>query len=413
MEVDDPRRATALDLRVKLLDPSRPTMDEPNTPKTALPKAFPDEPEPTGVTVIDDIRIARAFGPYRILRILATGSVGVVYEAEDPALDKLVAVKFLPEVVRRAPDAHEGLFADARAASALGHPSIARVYDVGRDGGACWFGMDLLQPRSAAGYLRDKGHLSWIEATQIAADCAAALEAAHGADILHRDVKPANILCSEEGVVQLVDFGLAREFPRRGASDPAGSPYASPEQLAAEPLDALSDVYALGATYYALLTGDPPPRADAPPDPRDRVPEVPEACARILARAMAKEPAERHRGARELRVDLEAALRPAAGIATARHFAVPVASSQTRDVPSKPPSSRVKIASRPNEAPAEPSKEPPSAPAKTRSAPSDPSKLAAPSPPVVAPAANPWKIVSLLLLVALAGLLVARLLGRG
>ena len=391
-------------------------MDEPSTPKTALPKAFPDEPEPTGVTVIDDIRITKIFGPYRILRLLATGSVGVVYEAEDPALDKLVAVKFLPEIVRRAPDVGEGIFADARAASALGHPSIARVYDVGRDGGACWFGMDLLQPRSAAGYLRDKGRLSWIEATQIVADCAGALEAAHGADILHRDIKPANILCSEEGVGQLVDFGLAREFPRRGATDRAGSPYASPEQLAAEPLDALSDVYALGATYYALLTGDPPPLADAPPDPRERVPEVPEACARIVARAMAKEPAERHRGARELRVDLEAALRPAAGIATARHFAVPIVSRETLDAPSQPPSSRVKIASRPNEMRSEPPPPmPPSSPATTRSAASDPSDLAAPapSPAVAPPAANPWKIVSLLLMVALAGLLVARLLGRG
>lgn len=374
-------------------------MDEPITPQAALPKAFPDEPEPTGVTVIDDVRIAKAFGRYRILRHIAAGSVGVVYEAEDPALDKLVAVKFLPEVVRRVPEESGGLFADARAASALGHPGIARVYDVGRSGGACFFGMDLLQPRSAAGYLRDKGRLSWIEATQVAADVSAALEAAHGADILHRDVKPANVLCSEEGVIQLVDFGLAREFPRRGATDRAASPYASPEQLAAEPLDSLSDIYALGATYYALLTGDPPPRADTPPDPRDLVPEVPEACARIVARAMAKEPAERYRSARELRADLEAALRPAAGIATARHFAVAIASSDPG------------LASRP--APT-----PPSAPATTRSAPSDPIKLAsrASSPELAAgpaTAANPWKIVSLLLTVALAGLLLARLLGRG
>jgi serine/threonine protein kinase len=391
-------------------------MDEPNEPQTALPKAFPDEPEPTGVTVIDDVRIARTFGPYRILRHLAAGSVGVVYEAEDPALDKLVAVKFLPEVVRRAADANDGLFAEARAASSLGHPSIARVYDVGRDNGACWFGMDLLQPRSAAGYLRDKGRLSWIEATQIAVDCAAALEAAHGADILHRDVKPANILCSEEGVVQLVDFGLAREFPRRRSNDRASAPYARPEQLAAEPLDALSDVYSLGATYYALLTGDPPPSADAPPDPRDRVPEVPEACARILLRAMAKEPAERYRGARELRADLEAALRPAAGIATARHFAVPIAASQPRATSNPTSAVRVAIASRSNEIRSEPPPpEPPSAPSTRRSAPSDPSKLAAraPSPDVAAPAANPWKIVSLLLMIALAGLVIARLVGRG
>jgi serine/threonine protein kinase len=392
-------------------------MDEPNEPQPALPKAFPEEPEPTGVTVIDDVRIAKIFGPYRILRHIAAGSVGVVYEAEDPALDKLVAVKFLPEVVRRAPDAGEGLFADARAASALGHPNIARIYDVGRSGGACWFGMDLLQPRSAAGYLRDKGRLSWTEATQVAADVSAALEAAHGADILHRDVKPANVLCSEEGLVQLVDFGLAREFPRRGATDRAASPFASPEQLAAEPLDALSDLYALGATYFALLTGDPPPAADAPPDPRDLVPEVPEACARIVARAMAKEPAERYRSARELRVDLEAALKPAAGIVTARHFATasPAAAAERG---SRPPAPRVMIASRSNETRSEPPATPRSAPATTRSASSDPARPAArASSSDLAPGAetpaNPWKIVSILLTVALAGLLLARLLGRG
>jgi serine/threonine protein kinase len=395
-------------------------MDEPNTPQAALPKAFTDEPEPTGVTVIDDVRIAKIFGPYRILRHIAAGSVGVVYEAEDPALDKQVAVKFLPEVVRRVPEGNEGLFADARAASALGHPGIARVYDVGREGGACFLGMDLLQPRSAAVYLRDKGRLSWTEATQVAADVAAALEAAHGADILHRDVKPANVLCTDEGIVQLVDFGLAREFPRRGATDRAASPYASPEQLAAEPLDSLSDLYALGATYYALLTGDPPPRADAPPDPRDLVPEVPEACARVVARAMAREPAERYRSARELRVDLEAALRPAAGIATARHFAVAITSgARAPDGASRPaPPPRVMIASRSNEIRSEPPPTPPSAPTTARSAPSDSTRIAAraSAPDLVAgpaTAANPWKIVSLLLTVALAGLLLARLLGRG
>ncbi len=392
-------------------------MDEPNESPPARPEAFTDEPEPTGVTVIDDVRIAKIFGPYRILRHIAAGSVGVVYEAEDPALDKLVAVKFLPEVVRRAPEESGGLLADARAASALGHPNIARVYDVGRSGGACFFGMDLLQPRSAAGYLRDKGRLSWIEATQVAADVAAALEAAHGADILHRDVKPANVLCTDDGVVQLVDFGLAREFPRRGATDRAASPYASPEQLAAEPLDSLSDVYALGATYHALLTGDPPPPGDAPPDPRDLVPEVPEACARVVARAMAKEPAERYRSARELRADLEAALRPAAGIATARHFAV-ASDASPPSTGSRPPPPRVMIASRSNEPRSEPPLTPPSAPTTTRSARSDPAGLAsrAPAPELAADgvgAANPWKIVSILLAVALAGLVLARILGRG
>ncbi len=395
-------------------------MDEPNVPQPALPKAFAEEPEPTGVTIIDDVRIAKIFGPYRILRHLAAGGVGVVYEAEDPALDKLVAVKFLPEVVRRAPEDSGGLFADARAASALGHPNIARVHDVGRSGGACFFGMELLQTRSAAGYLRDKGRLSWTEATQVAAEVSAALEAAHGADILHRDVKPANVLCSEEGVIQLVDFGLAREFPRRGATDRAASPFASPEQLAAEPLDALSDIYALGATYYALLTGDPPPAADAPPEPRDLVPEIPEACARIVARAMAKEPAERYRSARELRADLEAALRPAAGIVTARHFAVAIHAEVSTAASRPPPALRVMIASRPNEIRSEPAPPttPKGAPATTRSAPSDPTKLAArASSPELASrpesSANPWKIVSILLTVALAGLLIARLLGRG
>lgn len=390
-------------------------MEEPNDVPKALPRVVYDEGEPTGVTIIDDVRIAKAFGPYRILRHIAAGSVGVVYEAEDPALDKLVAVKFLPEVVRRAVEGNDGLFADARAASALGHANIARVYDVGRSGGACWFGMDLLQPRSAAGYLRDKGRLSWTEATAVAVDCCAALEAAHAADILHRDVKPANVLCSDEGVVQLVDFGLAREFPRRGATDRSVSPYASPEQLTSEPLDALSDVYSLGATYYALLTGDPPPAADAPPDPRDVVPEVPEACARIIARAMAKDPAERYRSARELRADLDAALRPAAAIATARHFAVALDEHERESAPSRTPRPRADAISFTRETNSEAASTPARASTTVRPGPSTPAPRAsrASSPDVAVAGANPWKIVSLLLMVALAGLLLARLLGRG
>lgn len=387
-------------------------MDEPNEQPKAPPRAFTGEGEPTGVTLIDDVRITRTFGPYRILRRLATGSVGVVYEAEDPALEKLVAVKFLPEVVRRALDRGEGLFADARAASALGHASIARVYDVGRSGGACWLGMDLLQPRSAAGYLRDKGRLAWTEATAVAADCSAALEAAHAADILHRDVKPANVLCSEEGVVTLVDFGLAREFPRRGAPSTVASPYASPEQLRSEPLDALSDVYSLGATYYALLTGHPPP-ADAPPDPRLVVPEVPEACARIIRRAMAKDPAERYRSARELRADLEAARRPAAGIDTARRFAVPVAPPAPEAASPRALSPRVAVAVPSNEARAET----PPTPESTSTTARPPSKVdARPSSPNLAihsrAGMDPWKVVSIVLTLAVAVLFVALMLGQ-
>jgi serine/threonine protein kinase len=383
-------------------------MDKPNEQLRALPKAFTEEGEPTGVTLIDDVRITKTFGPYRILRHLAAGSVGIVYEAEDAALDKRVAVKFLPEVVRRAPDGGEGLFADARAASALGHATIARVYDVGRSGGACWLGMDLLQPRSAAGYLRDAGRLSWTEATAVAAECSAALEAAHAADILHRDVKPANVLCSEEGVVQLVDFGVAREFPRRGAPSRDASPYASPEQLRSEPLDALSDVYSLGATYYALLTGSAPP-ADAPPDPRVVVPEVPDACARIVSRAMAKDPAERYRSARELRADLEAALRPAAGIDTVRLFAVPVA--VTAAASAEAPAPRVTAPSNDALAAVPPSPESTSTtarpPAKVDARASS-SDLAAPARAGM----DPWKLVTIVLTIALAALFAALMLRR-
>ena len=386
-------------------------MDEPNEQPKAPPKAFTDEGEPTGVTLVEDVRIAKTFGPYRILRHLAGGGVGVVYEAEDPALDKLVAVKFLPEIVRRVPDGSDGLFADARAASALGHPNSARVYDVGRSGGACWIGMDLLQPRSAAAYLRAHGRLAWTEATAVAVACSGALEAAHAADILHRDVKPANVLCTEEGVVVLVDFGFAREFPRRGATDRGASPYASPEQLRSEPLDALSDVYSLGATYYALLTGEPPP-VDARPDPRAVAPEVPEACARIVSRAMAKDPAERYRSARELRADLEGALRPAAGIDTARLFAVPAAPSAREPDATPVPSSRV------DAAPSSQARvEVPPSPESTSTTARPPAKMDAPPSPDLAarPRArvDPWKLVTFVLTVALAVLFVALMLGRG
>jgi urea transport system substrate-binding protein len=389
-------------------------------PLSSPPKASEEEGEPTGVTVIDDVRIGKTFGAWRILRTIATGTVGVVYEAED-AGGRRAAVKFLPELIRRAPDPDEGLYADARAASALGHDGIVPVLDSGRGGGACWLAMELQQPRSAAAFLRAKGRLPWAEATSVAVECCAALEAAHAAGILHRDIKPADVLVSAAGKARLVDFGVAREFHRRAAPV---SPYASPEQSRGEALDALSDIYSLGATYHALLTGEPPPSGDAPPDPRKAAADVPEAAAKAIARAMAKEPAERYRSVKELRADLEAALQKAPEaerqLLVAADPEEQIKSMESRSSSLAPPSRGEPKAAPKSDAPAAKPAEP-KAEARTSTRPAaDPPAIKKSNPPppdrlattAAEPASNPWKLVSVVLALALIGVLLATFLGK-
>ena len=157
-----------------------------------------------------DPRVGATFGKYQVIRLLGQGGMGRVYEGEDTALKRKVAIKFLPEDLVSKPVVIERFMREAQVAGRLNHPNIIAIYDVGRERKDCYIVMELLHPGSAASRIKNKGPYPWQVATRIIADCCAALKIAHEAGIVHRDIKPDNILFSAAGVVKLVDFGLVK-----------------------------------------------------------------------------------------------------------------------------------------------------------------------------------------------------------
>jgi formylglycine-generating enzyme required for sulfatase activity len=278
---------------------------------------------------------------YRIVRQVGAGGMGVVYLARDTELDRDVALKVLRiEVI---PPADLARFQDrfvreARSAARLNHPNVASIFQVGRADGRLFLAMEWLSGGSLADYLRDHFMLDWRAAATAVRDAAAGLAAAHAAGLVHRDIKPSNLMRTGTGAVKLVDFGLARDF----ASEPdlttagvvLGTPtYLSPEQCRGERATPQSDVYGLACTWFHLLTSRPPFHADSLPgilhqhlyeplpDPRRFAGDIPESVRQVLARAAAKNPAERHASAAAFLDDLQALLdgRPVAAALHSSH----------------------------------------------------------------------------------------------
>ncbi len=275
---------------------------------------------------VDDNRIGRTFSKYRIVRRIGRGGMATVYEAEDLALKRTVAVKFLAESLLDRPNAVERFMREAQVAGRLSHPNIIAIYDVCKEADACYMVMEFVNPESAGQRLRSVGPYYWLIATRILADCCSALKAAHEAGLIHRDIKPDNILFSASGTVRLTDFGIVKTLEDdphlTAAGHVVGTPlYMSPEQsYDSRSVDVRSDIYSLGATYFALLTGRPPfqghsvleimsqVRSSPAPDPREFISEIPEPCARVILRSLSKEPAARYQSAADLLGELEALL---------------------------------------------------------------------------------------------------------
>jgi urea transport system substrate-binding protein len=282
-------------------------------------------PSPPGEAEKADPRVGSTYGKYRIIRLLGQGGMGTVYEGVDEGLKRNVAVKFLPDEVLKKPDVIERFMREAQVAGRLSHPNIIAIYDVGHDERGCYMVMELLHPASASNRIKKKGPYPFYVATRIIADCCAALKVAHEAGIVHRDIKPDNILFSLSGVVKLVDFGLVKlmedDLHLTQSGMLCGTPmYMSPEQASNKAMDPRSDLYSLGATYYALLTGRAPFSGDGvpqillshlkdpTPDPRELVPEIPESCVQVLMHAMEKDREVRYQTAAEMAADLETIL---------------------------------------------------------------------------------------------------------
>jgi tetratricopeptide (TPR) repeat protein len=262
-------------------------------------------------------------GRYRIVRPLGQGGMGRVYLARDPALDRPVALKLLPPYLSGDPAANRRLVEEARAASALDHPHIATVYEIGEaDDGRLFIAMAYYEGATLRERLRE-GPLPVAEAAAIAAAVAEGLAAAHARGIVHRDVKPENVILAPRGV-RIVDFGVAKvaanALTRTGATSGTVA-YMSPEQTSGGMVDHRTDLWALGVVLHEMLAGERPFRGDAhdaviygirndeaPPLARLR-PEVPPALSAVVERCLAKDPARRPASASEL----AGALRAAAG----------------------------------------------------------------------------------------------------
>lgn len=281
--------------------------------------------------------IGQAVGNYRISALLGSGGMGAVYRATDLRLEREVALKVLrPETLGLDPQAVERFRREARALAKLNHPHIATVHDVGEQDGLDYIVMELVGGEPLSARLRG-GPLGVREATQIALEIAEALEEAHGQGVVHRDVKPANVMLTQRGHVKVLDFGLAKLLAPTDETQTSpqtqwavGTPlYMSPEQATGRPVDARTDLWSLGVLYYEALTGQTPFRresgmailraiADDTPRPlRDLQPALPVDVEQIVARALEKDPAARYQTAAEMAEDLRGALDRMSGAATA------------------------------------------------------------------------------------------------
>ena len=267
----------------------------------------------------------RQFGRFRVLDELGRGAMGVVWRAEDPALGRTVAIKTITLTGTDEERAHfEARFLqEARAAGGVGHPSIVTIYDVGREGDVAFMAMEILDGRELRDLIRG-GSLAPSEAVEIAARVAEALAAAHERGVIHRDVKPGNIMVLSDGRVKVMDFGIARlrdPDVKTATGMLLGSPrYMSPELVSGEPFDHRADIFSLGVVLYEMLTGVTPFSGDdltqlmhqvvnaavVPPSHVNRA--LPPVLDYILARALKKSPAERYGSAAEFASDLRDAI---------------------------------------------------------------------------------------------------------
>ena len=274
-----------------------------------------------------DTLIGQTISHYRIVRPLGAGGMGEVYLAHDTTLGRKLALKLLPTEHTQDPDRLHRFKQEARAASALNHPNILTIYGVDEVGGQHFIATEFVDGESLRALLTRRGRMEVAEALDVAAQIASALAVAHDAGILHRDIKPENVMLRADGIVKILDFGLAKLLRGSAADVSSSAPasrsvhtrsgivlgttqYMSPEQATGGTVDARSDVFAFGALLYEMLTGQAAFQGSSATqivgailtrEPRPLAPDVPAELASLVARCLRKDPDRRHQTMAEVK----------------------------------------------------------------------------------------------------------------
>jgi eukaryotic-like serine/threonine-protein kinase len=261
---------------------------------------------------------------FRLEEKIGSGGMSSVYRAFDPTLERWVAIKLMHRDISSDPDQLERFRREARAVAQLNHPHVVTVIDAGEDEGAPYIVFEYVEGETLKDRIRRSGRLPVAEAVAYAIEIARALECAHEHRLVHRDVKPQNVLIDPDGRAKVTDFGIARSLEAQGLTAPGRvlgtTDYVSPEQALGHEVTEQSDIYSLGIVLYEMLTGEVPFQADTQvavamkhvreplPDVQRRRPEISAALAAIVERATAKETRNRYATVDELVHDLEEVL---------------------------------------------------------------------------------------------------------
>src|SRR5947209_4213828 len=302
--------------------PPRPRAPAAGPPPRAAPPPPPPPPRPAPAraaagAAAHDLALGSRFAGCRIEKVVSQGEMGIVYLAEELALQRPVALKVIAPDFSADEHFRQRFRREQRVAAAIDHPNVIPIFDAGEAEGVLFIIMRFVDGSDLRAVMAQEGRLESGSAARIVRQVGAALDAAHSRGMLHRDVKPANVLLGRDHHVYLSDFGLAKQADDVGGLTRQGSivgraAYVAPEQILAERVDARADIYALGCLLFETLTGEPPfarwtggpqalaPVEAAPPSPLELRPDLPPEFDEVVRRAMARDPADRYPSAGDL-----------------------------------------------------------------------------------------------------------------